>query len=388
MRKNWFIYGIVLVILFGFIYLRDSSVTYRAFYAALILPLFSYGLAVLTKRNIRFTETLSTNFIAKHEKIEYQVQIQNHGFLPCFLIQIKMDLKHLGLDSSLGDVYLNLAPWRGRTITAQISGAYRGIYEVGCGEVVLYDFLGLFKVRPKYASQIRLTIAPRIIALPDLMMEMNSDGETTTRRNLPGTDLSVATELRDYLPTDSYRQIHWKATAKKGKLISKNPQEVIQPQSVFLIDNRRLPKSLIKMLITEDQLIDTAVSVISHCHNLGHQLAVQTLRAKFLQSASEHSLAFTTDFNRLYHEVAALPFGEFGELTHMLAECCHSGTDLDNIFVFTQDVNDDVLEAIQNLRMLNNQVTLFMFGTLTKGTQRRLEMIGVEVVFTKRGEET
>ena len=376
MRKNWLIYGIVLVVLFSFIYLRDSSVTYTAFYAAVLLPVVSYLLAVITKRHLYFTETLHTDFVAKNEKTEYKVKIENHGFLPCFLIRIKLDFAHIGLDSDLDDVYLSIAPRRARAIRTNISGSYRGIYEVGTNDIAIYDFLGLFKLRPKYTSQARLTIAPGITLMPNLINESTDDGETTTKRNLPGSDLSVATELRDYLPTDSYRQIHWKATAKKGKLMSKNPQEILQPQSVFLVDNRRISKSLLKTLETEDQLIGRVVSMMSHCHNLGYRMSVQTLRTRFLNNIEQ---GFTTDFNRLYHEIATLPFGEFGGLERLLSDYFNAGTHSDHIFIFTQDINEQAVKVLQDLRLVDNQITLFMFGTLAKNMQRRLESIGIEV---------
>jgi len=378
MRKNWLIYGIVVIILFAFIYVRDSAMTYTAFYAALILPIFSYGLALVSKKKIVFVETLGTSFLAKNEQTEYKVEIHNRGFLPCFFAKINFDLQHMGLDSDSGVMYFSLGARERSTLTTKISGQYRGLYEVGVGEIVIYDFLGLFKVRPHYSSQVRLTIMPRIVQMNELHIDANDDGETTTKRHLPGADLSIATDLREYLPTDSSRQIHWKATAKKGELISKNPQEIEQPQAVFFVDNRRIQKSLMRMLEQEDKLIDAVVSVMSHCYNAGHRISLQTLQAKFLRNKLTTEREFTSDFTRLYQEVAALPFGEFGDLTQLLSDYYRFGNNFDNLYLFTQDIDAEAALLIQEIRGAGSQVTLFLYGQVTDGMRRKLESIGVE----------
>jgi len=380
MRKNWFIYIIVVLILFAFIYVRDSAMTFAAFYVALMLPIFSYVLAQLTKKKITFVETLGTSFVAKNELTEYKVEIHNRGFLPCFFAKINFDLQHLGLESDSGVVYFSLGAGKKETIAAKISGQYRGLYEVGVPEVVIYDFLGLFKVRPRYASQVRLTIMPRVVQMKELHLDANDDGETTAKRHLPGADLSVATDLREYLPTDSSRQIHWKATAKKGELISKNPQEIEQPQAVFFVDNRRLQKALIRTLEQEDKLIDDVVSVMSHCYHAGYRMSLQTLQAKFLKSKLTADHEFSSDFNRLYQEVAILPFGEFGDLTSLLGNYYRFGNNFDNIYLFTQEVNAEAVERLEEIRAAGNAVTLFMYGAITDGIRRKLELIGVECI--------
>ena len=379
MRKNWFIYGIIVIILSAFIYVRDAAMTYAAFYAALILPIFSYILVQLSKKKITFVETLGTTFVAKNEQTQYKVEIHNRGVLPCFFAKINFDLQHLGLDSDTGMVYFSLGAREQVTLSANISGQYRGIYEVGVQDVVIYDFLGLFKVRPQYASQARLTIMPRVMPMHDLTVDTNDDGETTTKRHLPGADLNVATDLREYLPTDSSRQIHWKATAKKGELISKNPQEIEQPQAVFFVDNRRIQKSVLRTLEQEDKLIDAVVSVMSHCYNAGYRMSLQTLQAQFLQNKLNDTREFSSDFTRLYQEVAVLPFGEFGNLAQLLSGYYRFGNNFDHLYLFTQEVDAEAIEKIQEIRTTGSEVTMFIYGSLTDGMRRKLESLGVEL---------
>lgn len=380
MRKNWFVYGIVVIILFVFIYIRDSTMTYVAFYAVLIMPIFSYLMLQLLKNKIQFTESLSMEFVAKNEQTNYKVEIQNRGVLPCFFAMLNFNLQHLGLDSNLDVVYFSLKRKANQTFTAQISGQYRGVYEVGVREVVVYDFLGLFKARPRYTPQVRLIIAPHVQEMVELLTAANVEGETTTRRHLPGADLSIATELRQYLPTDSYRQIHWKATAKKGELISKNPQEIEQPRTTFLVDNRRIIKALSLMLEREDKLIDTVASAMAHCFAAGHQLSLQFFQAQFLRSDNWSGYEFTADFTRLYHEVCALPFGEFGDLARLLADYLNSNNNCDNLYVFTQEITTEALAVLQEIRVTDVEVTLFLFGRATDGMRLKLAAIGVECI--------
>ena len=380
MRRNRLIYGAVVLVLFTFITLRYSSMTYAAFYAALILPFISFILAWLAKQKINISENLNHNFITKKERVEYKVKIQNRGFIPCFFACLHFDLQHIGLDSDVTEEYFSLKSFGSYDSIVKISGKYRGIYDVGIENAVIYDFLGIFKFKLNYKRELRLTIAPQIIKIPDLELEAISEGEATVKRYLQGKDYSMISELREYQPTDTYKQIHWKATAKRDELISKDPQETDQLATAFFVNNERKQKTLASALAKEDKIMDVVVSAMSHCYHLGHRMALQSLTPKYLRTHRTGYPEFTTDFTRLYHEASILLFGDYGDFNHLLTESLSFGDTLENVFIFTQRVDRNLLSSLQPFKLLDSKITLFIFGVVTRDITHKLESLEIRCI--------
>lgn len=369
MGKNRMIYGIVVVVLFIFIYLRDSAMTYTAFYAALVMPLISYGLAVLTRKNVVAKTELVQTFVKKNEPSTYKVTISNNGFLPCFFACAVFDFESLGLESEEKQAFFSLKPFGTFENEAMIRGKYRGVYDVGVKNLYVYDFLGLFRLRTAGQDTTKLIIAPNVITVPAFTAEITTQGETVVKRHMKGHDYSQVPELRQYQLTDSYKQIHWKASAKRQELISKDPQEIEQLATVFFINNRRILKSLELTLSREDKMIDMVVSAMSHCHQLGHRMSMHTL--------TWANPIFTTDFTRLYHDVSALSFEENGEIHQVLNGYLNTGQVLENIFVFTQEMDRYFIESVQGFKYIGSNVTVFLFGHAPDSQLRKLQSLGI-----------
>ncbi len=77
----------------------------------------------------------------------------------------------------------------------------------------------------------------------------------------PGYDLSEMFQIRDYVPGDSQRQIHWKLSHKYGKLIVKDPSlPITRSAAVFWERTEENP--------TVDRTDAEAEIVVSVCRNL------------------------------------------------------------------------------------------------------------------------
>ena len=97
----------------------------------------------------------------------------------------------------------------------------------------VYDCLGLFRMRPRGQLAHTVTVRPRPITpknLPRLHRML-----ATQYRPKPGGGFGENHELRLFRPGDNLNQIHWKLTAKTGKLIIREPLVPIGHQAQLLI---------------------------------------------------------------------------------------------------------------------------------------------------------
>jgi uncharacterized protein (DUF58 family) len=94
----------------------------------------------------------------------------------------------------------------------------RGEYRLGPGRIWTGDMFGLFPQEMIIPQSASLMIYPRIIPMDRLNLALTEVlGEVEAARRLY-EDLNRSTGPRDYRHDDPFKHIHWKATARQGRL--------------------------------------------------------------------------------------------------------------------------------------------------------------------------
>ncbi len=117
----------------------------------------------------------------------------------------------------------------------------RGLFRVEACALERESPLGFWAVRRKAPLALDLRVYPSLLAerraAPALFMRQGLFGIRQERRLGKGRDFE---KLRDYMPGDSYGDIHWKATARRGRPVTKVFQ-VESTQEVYVaLDASRL----------------------------------------------------------------------------------------------------------------------------------------------------
>lgn len=110
-----------------------------------------------------------------------------------------------------------------------------------CGKLVfrtkkgrVYDFLGLFYWPLRKSAAVGVVVMPKPVALPnppDLQRYMAGAWQVK-----PGGGFAENHELRLYRPGDDLRQIHWKLSAKAGKLVVREAMEPRRGRMLLTMD--------------------------------------------------------------------------------------------------------------------------------------------------------
>jgi len=373
MWKNRLTYALVTVVLFLFIYLQEHRMTYMAFYAVLMMPILSYLLGIFSRRYFSISEQLSSHFMTKGEEVVYTVKACNRSFLPCSFARIRLEVCEVGLDIQRKETYFSLLPYKNHEFTFQIKGIYRGAYMIGIKDIIFYDFLGLFQFKRSTKKLHQLLITPRIITITDLLLDTATGDEGSSKNEFKGEDYSNIAELRAFRPTDNYRQIHWKVSAKKGALISKTFHEQQRHAATFFVDNVRLHRDLQMAMALEDKLMEMVVSAMSYCYRAGYPISMQVMSGK--------QVDFTTDFARLYEEASKLKFVSSSDFNVLLNNYLSLEQDPMNLFVFPATVNDVLFNLLKSLVFIGNHITIFLFKNSSKQVIDKLNMLDVTIIF-------
>jgi Protein of unknown function DUF58 len=106
----------------------------------------------------------------------------------------------------------------------EIPGLRRGVVTVGPATTVRSDPLGLLRREHAFEDVHDVYVHPRTTTLPSTSAGLIRDLEGNPTRRLVDSDMSFHA-IREYAPGDSRRQIHWKSTAKTGRLMVRQYEE-------------------------------------------------------------------------------------------------------------------------------------------------------------------
>jgi len=106
----------------------------------------------------------------------------------------------------------------------EIPALRRGIVTVGPATTVRSDPVGLLRREHAFEDVHEVYVHPRTTTLPSTSAGLIRDLEGSPTRRLVDSDMSFHA-IREYAPGDSRRQIHWKSTAKTGRLMVRQYEE-------------------------------------------------------------------------------------------------------------------------------------------------------------------
>lgn len=135
-----------------------------------------------------------------------------------------------------------------------IPATRRGIVPVGPVQSVRGDPLGLARRPLAWAERIDLYVHPRTIRLPGLTVGWLRDLEGRPTNDLSPSDVAFHT-LREYVPGDDRRHVHWRTSARLGNLMVRQ-----------FVDTRRSHLGLVlstnRADYTDEDAFELAVSVV------------------------------------------------------------------------------------------------------------------------------
>lgn len=114
----------------------------------------------------------------------------------------------------------------------------RGVIPVGPAITVRTDPVGLLRREHEWQDEFTLFVHPRTVTVPSTSAGLIRDLEGNPTTRLVDNDMSFHA-IREYAPGDSRRQVHWKSTAKTGKLMVRQFEETRRSRLAIAIDVAR-----------------------------------------------------------------------------------------------------------------------------------------------------
>ncbi|MEU7527660.1 DUF58 domain-containing protein [Saccharothrix sp. NPDC042600] len=170
-----------------------------------------------------------------------------------------------------------LAPGAEATYHHEVPTVSRGLLRVGPFQVHRFDPFDLVRGHPAVGGAASLWVHPRVhAARPPRVAHPrhHHDGPVTDPPLRGSADLRV---VREYVPGDEVRLLHWKASARAGRLMVREHVDPARTRCTVVLDTR--PTSMTAALFEE--AVEVAASLVSAAASAGQPCGLVTCGAEF-----------------------------------------------------------------------------------------------------------
>ncbi|MFL7812840.1 MAG: DUF58 domain-containing protein [Anaerolineales bacterium] len=175
----------------------------------------SYSWAVTLKNGITLVREMRFGWSQVGDHLQERINLDNSGWAPAAWIYLEDHSDLAGYSASRltrigGNAHRQ---WFERGVCER-----RGLFTIGPTTIYTSDPLGLFEITIEYPATSNMMVMPPIVRLPEIQVAPGGRiGEGVNTKS--SWDYTVtASGVREYLPGDSLRYIHWPTSARRGEL--------------------------------------------------------------------------------------------------------------------------------------------------------------------------
>jgi len=224
---------------------------------AIIILAASIGLSLIQKavykrlwnKNLSYNLTASKKAAFEGEKVEITDSVTNGKSLPLPWVYANYLISQylIFLDSKNNEIRrgerrtLLFVVGTNKTASrkSKVLCSKRGYYVAREFSISANNPLMTEHTRENSSLNFSLLVYPRIVDYPEAVIPLKRIFGTATVKRFIDPDPFVFKGIREYLPTDSFRQINWSATAKSGTLMSNIHDFTVEQNITILLNLER-----------------------------------------------------------------------------------------------------------------------------------------------------
>lgn len=359
-----------MLVVTGFIFALMSGglLPYFLFYVTAILWAVAW---FWTRRGIRQIDCqiqVERDRVEIGESVGVRVRLENDSFLPLPWVEVD-DGTPPHLAASEMDRQATAVPMLGaQVINFRLTARRRGHYQVGPITVRMGDGMGFFEGQRAFLSRPFITVFPRIHAIESLPIPLSQHFGPVRTQERAFEDPSNHAEIRQYVPGDNPRHIHWKTSARKGELMTRQYEMNATTQMTILLDLEQSAQ-VGRVELDEPSTEETAVEIAASLTWLGLRQKIDT---GLICHGEERLAVGAGRGERTYTEILqvlarARAVGRVPIEQVLEMETAHLGS-RSTLVVITPNLNTRLADLLLRLR-INHQVMLVLLAAETFGPQ-------------------
>ncbi len=352
MLRNRIIVSLLWILSLVGISFYGGSVSYGFFIMMTLIPVIAWLYIFLVWFRYSIYQKLEGKTFVSNHAIPYFFTLQNEDHFAFAALRVFFYSDYSSLLDLTDGVEYELLPGTGVTRDTSLICRYRGVYNVGIRYVEITDYLRLFRVRCKNREPLEVNIRPDVIPLEELR---SFRLPRILRREIDREASVLQPTVRAYAPGDSPRRIHWKASAREGRLLTRRSADEEQQTVDLLLSTHRVSEAPADYLPAEHKLLEIALALANF-----FQTRSIPVRATHMTESVQTQLIESRSAFQTYYET-----------------CAH--------LIYSSAYNDDRLfgAVAKNPSLIGGRVVFFVLSELSvraEETARRLNENGISVI--------
>lgn len=216
-HKAAIVYALLLAFSLVFTQALRATASALLFWFLVLLPIVSLIYVLVGKALVRIYVGSDITKVEKMQPLEYELRIINASpFAYPFIEAVISVPEKDGVRCTEQSLNLSLAPLSSYIVNQTAQFKYRGTYEIGVRCLYISDFLGLFSIRLDVDIYENVLVFPRKLGMNMKMSTSASDIPNDSAKVVFSTEKAEIGNIREYIPGDSQKNIHWKLSSKSS----------------------------------------------------------------------------------------------------------------------------------------------------------------------------
>jgi len=266
--------GILALSLLSFFVAQGTGIRlfFHLFYLLLALLVVSFAWAWLNLRGVRVERESFTNRTQVGGVAHERLSVMNLWPFPKLWIELR-DHSDLPLHAS---GFVSYLPARDRRRwVSKTPCTMRGKFTLGPATLVSGDPFGIFRLQRPVEGTSEVLVYPRTTPLPAFTLpsaELPGGQDVKSRAYHVTPNVS---SIRDYQPGDSFNRIHWRSTARSGKMMVKE-FELDPTAEVYIVLD--MQERVHQQLVTTRKAVEREARIAESTEEYGVQAAASISR--------------------------------------------------------------------------------------------------------------
>ena len=333
-----------------------GNVSYAFFYFSLLLPVISFVYTFYVFLRFRLFQDIGQRVVIKGDLVPYAFTLGNEDRITFRSIKVNfLHDKSIILNTENMKEYC-LLPGASETMETKLRCNYRGIYYVGARSVEITDFLYLFRITYPVQSQVSVTVHPRVVQLDRLGIAPAQKDTKNLPYYMKQSHDTMDVVARKYQRGDSRKQIHWKTTAKRNELFSRNYIANPKSEAIIIMDLQTLKEDDLSTYIIEDQIIESTLAITNYFKNNNTNVSVY-YDHRGLQKAEVRS---KVDFDLFYQMCVSIHFNAKEtpeQIMNLSRYACYQGS---FVIIITHELTEELYYSMAELSQQGNELALLL----------------------------
>ncbi|MCL2357977.1 MAG: DUF58 domain-containing protein [Defluviitaleaceae bacterium] len=319
-------------------YFTGERILFFSAAALIILPAASCAATFLLLRGVKISRK-QPSAVVKNEDAAVAAVLHNHTPMPFSEVRILLNADENAVVVQKNRI-VSLGAFKKCAVKIPFSVEYRGFYALGLHSICVTDPTGLFHLSRKIGGAQEIVSLPTVAELTNVSVASNLMTQTSSRFDIRDEDYSTVSDIRQYLPSDSIKRVHWKLTAKRNEWLVKIFQSNALNIVSVILDTTRLKLSPPETYAIEDALVENALGIAKFCLNRGMPVD--------FHAASKTSAKSPAEFAAIYHAAAALRFTGDTDAHTILSAELNAAAGYLNAVIVTSRLTAPLCERVLN----------------------------------------